>query len=125
MIYDDISFADFVAHMRDLDNFDEDDDDAQLLMNKFLHLALAGQLKPSTPGNETTQYNLLFDDLRLDEDEVEDIESIRDYDSLLGFTNNLPYSIPISLHLSCQPIHQLKHSIHVYVDRDLVEPVMV
>lgn len=125
MIHEDILFQDFVGHLRDLDDFDESDVNSELLMNKFLHLALTGQLKSSTAGHESTQYTLMFDDHRLDDDLLEDVQCVRDYDSLLGFTNNLPYSIPISLHLSCQPLHQLKKSIHVYVDRELVEPIMV
>ena len=126
MIQENISFPDFTAQLHALNDVDSDDEEADLIKNKFLHLALSGQLRAEHGHPEnSTQYTIHFEDNRVTEDLSLEIESIRDFDSLIGFTNSLPYSIPLSLHLIPQQIHQIKNSLHAYVDRVLVEPTMV
>lgn len=126
MIQNEISFPDFVAQLFDFNQPDSDNEDDDALSNRFSHLALSGQLKSqNNHPDESTQFSIHLEDNRITEDISEEIESVRDYDSLIGFTDNLPYAIPLSLHLIPQSIHQIKRSLHAYVDRDLVEPMMV
>lgn len=93
--------------------------------NAFLHMALTGQENPLTPENNPTQYSVLFDRHRLSAPHAAITQHVRDYDSLLGYSSSLPYSVDLSLHLIAQPIYQLKSTLHVYIDRNLVEPIMV
>jgi hypothetical protein len=123
MIEEDMQFSEFVNQMHNLYGFWADDEDADLLLNKFIHFALTGQLMSvNNHPEDSTQYTILFDH---NEHLDPGIESVRDYDSLIGFSNNLPYWVPLSLHLIPQAIHQLKRTLHAYVDRTLVEPIMV
>lgn len=125
MIYENVSFPDFVEHLFNLNDFDSDVEDTEDLQNRFLHLALTGQLKSIDEPENSTQYTIHMEQNRITEDISWDIQSVRDYDSLIGFTNSLPYAVPLSLHLIPQAIYQIKHSLHAYVDRTLVEPIMV
>lgn len=128
MIDEHVQFPAFVQHMHDLYDYEDDpsDEDQTLLLSKFMHYALTGQLRSThNHPEQTVQYSVLLDRNNITEELAEQVESVRDYDSLIGFSNNLPYTVALSLHLIPQSIYQLKNSLHVYVDRNLVEPVMV
>ena len=76
MINNNISFPEFTFQLFGFNNYDSDDEDANLVQNKFLHLALSGQLRAEHRSENTTQYTIHFEENCVTEDLSLEIESI-------------------------------------------------
>jgi len=120
MIEKDISFGDLVARLARLNKAPED-----TAPNDFIRVALTGQERGSGALEDSTQWHVLFEDHYPTDEEAMRIAQVRDYDSLIGFSSNLPYCIALDLHLNPQPALQLKSTLHVPINTELLQPITV
>jgi hypothetical protein len=118
MIEKDINFGELVARLAQLNKAPD-----ETAHNDFLRVALTGQERGPGAPEDSTQWNVVFDDHFPTDEQAQRIAQVRDYDSLIGFSSDLPYNISLELYLTPQPQLQLKSSLHVPIHTELLPEV--